>query len=105
MSNDRISGFLGLCRKAGKLVLGFDICVEALQKGNAELVLIARDCSERTAREIRRTAEKNGREARVLPLNMDEISFAVAKRAGVLAVCDSGFAKKINELLDGMHTA
>lgn len=103
--DDGISGFLGLCRKAGKLVTGFDICAEALRKGKAELVLTARDCSERTLREIGRAAGENGREARALPLSMDEISFAVGKRAGVLAVCDSGFAKRINELLDGMHTA
>ena len=105
MPNEKISGFLGLCRKAGKLVMGFDICVEALGKGKAELLLLARDCSERTVRGIKRAAEEKGREVRTLPLNMDEISFAVAKRAGVLAVCDSGFAKKFKELLDGMHTA
>ncbi|MBR5311076.1 MAG: ribosomal L7Ae/L30e/S12e/Gadd45 family protein [Oscillospiraceae bacterium] len=104
--NDRISGFLGLCRKAGKLVFGFDMTVEAMQKGSANCVLLSCDCAERTARNIKRIAEETGTEIKILPLTMDEIGYAVAKRAGVLTVCDSGFSKKIKELLDnGTHTA
>jgi len=106
MQNKRLSGFLGLCRKAGKLVFGFDMTVEAMQKGTAESVLISSDCSERTARNIKRIAEETGTEIYILPLTMDEISYAVAKRAGVLSVCDSGFSKKIKELLEcGRHEA
>ncbi len=105
MQNERILGFLGLCRKAGKLEMGFDVCGEALKKGEAELILLAKDCSERTSGGAKRAAEEAGCEIRTLPFNMDEISFAVAKRAGVFAVCDSGFAKKFKELLDSVHTA
>ncbi len=105
-NEQRILGFLGLCRKAGKLISGFDMTVEAMQKGTAEAVLLSGDCSERTARNIKRIAEETGTEILILPLTMDEIGYAVAKRAGVLAVCDSGFSKKIKELLDdGAHKA
>ena len=95
---NKISGMLGLCRKAGKLTMGFDMTADALEKGEAELLLIASDCSERTKRKIIEVAGKVT--VRELPLTMDEISFAVSKRSGVLAVCESGFAKKIIELLD-----
>ncbi|MBQ2795905.1 MAG: ribosomal L7Ae/L30e/S12e/Gadd45 family protein [Oscillospiraceae bacterium] len=106
MPDNRLSGFLGLCRKAGKLVFGFDMTVEAMQKGTAVSVLLSCDCSERTARNIKRIAEGCKTEVYILPLTMDEIGYAVAKRAGVLAVCDSGFSKKIKELLDsGTHKA
>ena len=105
MPNNRISGFLGICRKAGKLVSGFDMTVETIQKGTAEVILLSSDCSERTARNIKRIAEENGAEVLILPLTMDEIGYAVAKRAGVLAVCDSGFYKKIKELVNSEHTA
>ena len=105
MANERLSGFLGLARKAGKLVFGFDMTVESIQKGTAKAVLLSGDCSERTARNIKRIAEENGTEICLLPLTMDEIGYAVAKRAGVLAVCDSGFYKKIKELVNSEHTA
>lgn len=102
---DKLSGILGICRKAGRLSMGFDMVCEAMRRGNASLVLTATDCSERTLRGIESCAAETNTETRALPLNIDEIGFAVAKRAGVLAVCDSGFAKRIKELLDGTHTA
>ena len=98
MPNEKLQGFLGLSRKAGKLVFGFDMTAESMQKGTAKLVLLSNDCSERTARNIKRIAEENKTEILILPLSMDEIGYAVAKRAGVLSVCDSGFSKKIKEL-------
>ena len=106
MPADKISGMLGLCRRAGRLVLGFDITAEAIAKKNAAMALFAKDASERTVREISRKADEAGVPIRVLPLTMDEIGYAVAKRAGVLAVCDSGFAGRIDELLcDGAEGA
>ena len=105
-NEQRLLGILGLCRKAGKLVFGFDMTVEAMQKQSCETVLLSGDCSERTARNIKRIGAETGTEILILPLTIDEIGFAVAKRAGVLAVCDSGFSKKIKELLDdGAHKA
>ena len=106
MVNEKLSGFLGLARKAGKLVFGFDMTADAIRKGTADKVLLSSDCSERTARNIKRIAEENGTEVLILPLTMDEIGYAVAKRVGVFSVCDSGFSKKIKELLEsGMHKA
>lgn len=105
MPNNRLPGFLGLARKAGKLVFGFDMTVETMQKGTAETVLLSSDCSERTARNIKRIAGETGTEVVTLPLTMDEIGYAVAKRVGVLSVCDSGFSKKIKELVKSEHTA
>ena len=100
MTNNKISGFLGICRKAGKLVMGFDMTVDAMQKCTAEMVLLTSDCSERTARNMKRIAVDTETPIYILPLTMDEISYAVAKRAGVFAVCDSGFANKIKQLLE-----
>jgi len=107
---DPIEGILGLCRRAGRLAMGFDAAADAIRRGDAALELTASDCSERTKRNIRMIAEENGVTTMELPLTIDEVGHAVAKKAGVLAVCDSGFAKKITELLDkgaahGIQTA
>ena len=45
MANEKLSGFLGLARKAGKLVFGFDMTVESIQKGTAKAVLLSSDCA------------------------------------------------------------
>ena len=54
MPADKISGILGLCRRAGRLVLGFDITAEAIAKKTACLVLLAKDASPRKLPKQRR---------------------------------------------------
>lgn len=97
MSN--IAGFLGIARKAGKLSMGFDVSAENINLGNAFLVLIAKDCSERTSAEIIKICNKNNVRFLGLPLTMDEIDYTLGKRSGVMAVCDKNFAEKINTML------
>ena len=51
MANDLhpLLGALGLCRKAGKLLYGYDRVQENALRGKVALVLLAADASERTA--------------------------------------------------------
>ncbi len=102
---DRLAGILGLCRRAGRLELGHDAVTDAVGNGKAVLVLIAEECSERTSGGITRLAGEHKTKIRCLPMDMDEVGHALSKRAGVIAVCDKGFAKKIEELLDGAQSA
>lgn len=39
--NDRILSLLGLCRRAGKLVIGADPCIDSMAKSKAKLILYA----------------------------------------------------------------
>ena len=80
-NNERLLGFLGLCRKAGKMIFGFDMTVEAMQKKNAEAVLISKDCSERTARNIKRIAEETA-SAKELAKKLAEIEVNFAIEVG-----------------------
>ncbi|MFR7460240.1 MAG: L7Ae/L30e/S12e/Gadd45 family ribosomal protein [Subdoligranulum sp.] len=45
-------GALGLCRKAGKLLYGYDRVEEAVLRGKVSLVLLACDASARTAQHM-----------------------------------------------------
>ena len=54
-------GALGLCRKAGKLLYGYDRVEEAVLRGKVSLVLLACDASARTAQHMMDTCE--GQEA------------------------------------------
>ena len=84
---DRLCGILGLCRKAGRLELGYDAVMDAVNAGRAALVLIAEDCSERTSGGAAKLAGEHKTEIRKLPMDMDGIGRALSKRAGVIAVC------------------
>ena len=52
MQNDKALMSLCLARKAGKLVCGTDLCVEAVRSGSALLVVVASDVSQPTLKKI-----------------------------------------------------
>lgn len=97
---NKLASMLSLSKKAGKLVLGFEAVRESVEKKNIGLVLVARDVSPKSQKEIALVCQKSGALIKTLPLTMDEIWFAAGKRAGILAVADEGLAKKLSQLAD-----
>ena len=99
--NDRILSLLGLCRRAGKLVIGSDPCSDSMAKSKAKLILYANDFSQNSLKPVLLQAHKQN--VRVLEVNRtkDEISFSLGKLCGVLSVGDKGFADKLAMLIEG----
>ena len=95
---NRVLSLLGIARRAGRLSLGHDAVDEALKKREAKLILLARDVSARTAAHAQKAAEQAGTPWLTLADGMEEIGMALGKKAGVIAVNDQGFAKRLTEL-------
>lgn len=89
---------LTICRKAGKLVMGFDPAKEEILGGRAKGVFLTSDVSPKTKKEVLYHTGQAGVFVQETEFNMDDIAAAVGRRAGVLAVCDEGFAAKLREL-------
>ena len=98
---ERLTGILTMCRKAGKLLLGFDAVKEALQKGQVFSVLLASDASPKTEKEIRFFAGEIP--VRSLPADMDTLKAFFRKRTAVSGVCEAGFSEKLMQLLPGQN--
>lgn len=96
---DRLLSQLGLCRKAGRLVCGFDAVSEAIAKNTVFLVIAAQDLSPKSKKEIEYVAAKAAIEVIAAPATMDEIEWKTGKRAGVLAVADKGLAESVRKIL------
>lgn len=96
---------LTICRKAGRLVMGFDPAKEEIQARRAKGVFVTKDASEKTKKEMRFFCDSRGVPLREVPLTMSDIQQAVGRKAGVLAVCDAGFAGKLMELAEEMCLA
>lgn len=96
-AENRLTASLTMCRKAGKLLLGFDAVKEAAQQGNVRLFLLASDASAKTEKEIRFFA--GTLPVRKLPFDMDTLKLFFRKRTAVFGVCEDGFAAKISSLL------
>lgn len=93
--NEKVLHLLGIARRAGRLSLGNDPTIEALRKGHTHLVLLASDLSPRTAGGVGFAAKEVEVAVITMKATMDEISMALGKRTGVVAVNDPGFAKKL----------
>ena len=79
---------LSMCRKAGKLEMGFDPVVEAVMAGKANRVYLAQDISPKTAQRLRWAVEDMA-QVLALPLAQDDLSDVTRKRVAIYAVTDA----------------
>lgn len=91
MPNNKVLSYLGLARKAGKLAVGFAASKEACQKMTAKFIAVASDISEKSLKEIKYFGGGKVRIERI-PFTICEVSAAIGIKAGIVAVCDDGFA-------------
>lgn len=96
---DKMLSTIGLCKRAGKLVMGFDLVADALATGKAHSVFLCSDLSPKSEKSITRICEEWGEAPYALPLVMDEVAMIVGRRTGILAVTDAGLAKKLAGLV------
>ena len=98
--DNRILGSLGLCAKAGKLIVGAQMTVEAIQKRKRiYLVLEASDSSENTHKRLSDKCSFYGVEIKRLDFDSSQLSRAVGKSSSVVAVAitDEGFYKMVSK--------
>lgn len=100
MNNDRLLSFLGICKRAGRLVSGADTVTKTVNEGKALLILYASDVSENSLKQVLRAAKEHGIPVKQLPYPKEELSLALGKHCGIICTTDKGFADKILTLID-----
>lgn len=98
MKASEAAGMLGLCRKAGKLISGFDATVKAAAEKKAAGVFFASDVSQKTLKELDFMCARCGLTPKMLDAQMSDLEHILGKKAGVFAVLDDGFSAKIATL-------
>ena len=98
--NREISGLLGMCRRAGRLITGFDAVMSRLAVQRPALIMTACDLSPKTEKELRFSLESLAGTPPPtvrLPLTKQEIGEAIGqlKAIGLLATNDAGLAAAI----------
>lgn len=95
--NEKLLSYLGIARKAGKLVYGFDQVKKSAQEKRLSVIILADDLSPKTGDKIIRTAENLGIEYFKTPAKMDELGFRLGTKAvGILGVEDAELAKLVS---------
>ena len=88
---------LGFAMRAGRVLLGCDIVISAMQKGKARLIIISESASEGTKKKIKFKSEFYSVPMILTSLTGDELGERLGKSYApvVLAVTDEGFAGEI----------
>ena len=97
---DRLLSLISLSKKAGKLVLGFDVTKKELFKGSVSNVFVCSDLSPKTLKELQYICDDLDIEILTLPFTLDEIWYEVGKRAGIICITENGLSNKLKALLE-----
>ena len=100
---NKLLGLLGIARRAGQLIWGFDEVEKQIKAKKVFLVLLCAGISTRSERNIQIIAQQNSIPCKKLPFPVEEVEKAVAKNAKIYAVIQQGFADKMIELLEGIR--
>ncbi len=92
--------YIGLCRKAGKLVPGTQLATEAVRAGKAVMCVLSCDASDNTAKRIKDSCSYHGVGCVVLRSTSEELGSALGRESiAAAAVTDPGFAEMIKRSL------
>jgi len=90
---------IGICRKAGKLIAGFDaVSAETAKPGNKVAgIVISEHLSDKTKKEIAFCCEKHRKPLAVITETLEEIGAVLGKKTGIMAILDEGLYNSINK--------
>lgn len=97
MQSDKFYRMLGLAARAGKIVCGEGAVLDSIRSGKAQLIIIAADASENTAKKFRNSGEYYS-----VPQITAEDRYVLGKSVGrsfavIMAVCDKNFADVLKD--------
>ncbi len=97
--DSKLTGLLGICRRAGHLTVGFDAVKDLIFANKAKIVLTAADLSDKTAKELRFQLGERHLPMFTLPTDKETLATALGfqKPVGVVATDDNGFAAAIQK--------
>ena len=94
---DKTLSYVGLCRKAGKLVAGTEPATEAIRAGKVKAAFTASDASANTKKRISDGCSYRNIPYASLPFTCEQLGKAIGKDGGIasVAVTDVSFAEMI----------
>ncbi len=102
---NKLIGLLGIARRAGHTVVGFDAVRTAILSGKAQLVLLAADCSPKTQKELQFAAAEHPCPIVSVPADKATVAAALGLQKPVAAVAtdDRGFAAAMKKAIDSAN--
>ena len=98
----KVLNLLGLATRAGQLVSGEEIVIDAMRKNKAKIVFLGNDCSENTLDKFKKKCFHYKTELNTM-FSSEEISHSIGKNRMVIALTDQGFYTTIKKYLGGVE--
>jgi ribosomal protein L7Ae-like RNA K-turn-binding protein len=100
--NDKFLQFLGLVKRSGKLIEGYNKCEEFIKKYTVYLIIISLDASENTKEKFRGYAIKHNIPY-IQHYGEEELGNCIGRTAiNVLGISDNNMADKLLKLYDSV---
>ena len=92
---------LGLCRRAGALIIGTDLVTKALPSGKVKLVIYAEDSSANTEKKITDKCKFYKTSCVKLSYGGDVLAHAIGKSGlvSVIGITDANFSLELSKLI------
>jgi len=100
---NHILSFISLAQKAGKVQAGEFLTMKALKEGNAWLVVIAADTSEKAQARIKRSCEFFECDAAVYGTKAELGHFTGNREKSVICITDEGFAASLKKKIESTN--
>lgn len=98
MHYQKLTGLISICRKAGRMAVGFDPALEAISSGKACGIVTAQDISPKTYKEICFHCQKKELPVCPMPMTQEQLALVIGRRAVVIAILDKGFFDSMQKL-------
>ena len=96
---NELHAMLSMCRKAGKLVWGFDSVKNTVLSRSASLVILCKDLSAKTVKEMQFVCAKQGAKTLLANITMNQMDYMIGKKTGVIAICEENLANRVEQLV------
>lgn len=104
--SEKIINAFGLAKRAGKCVLGSEMCVENIRKKKAKLVICANDLSDNSVKRLKDSCSFHSVE--LIFVNADKMTLGkkLGKNNGTAcaAILDEGFVNICRKIYSEIHT-
>lgn len=96
----KFESYMGFAAKSRSLVSGAAVCISAMEKGKAKLLIISEGTSEGTIEKLRAVANRKSVPLRIYGQSLDLSHMTGKTERNIFAITDRNFAKVIMEQID-----
>ena len=93
MKKSKFASYLGLARRAGKVLTGYKTCAAALGRGSAKLIILAGDTSQNTRDKFSVLCERRDVPFKIYSSSDELSAMAGLTGRGIFGITDVNFAE------------